>query len=912
LPKRVISKLGTVKFANITKTARRGAVCLLLASAAAAQITISPDHPELLQQGILDAYAAGQKSVVIPAGIYRVPSANGIHLDLENLSNFEIDATGATLVFQDVTAAGVYFYNCTAVYFHGATVYYATPPFSQGVVQAAASDGSSIDVQIEPGYPTNLNDPTYFSPTLTGHIFDSTTRLWKKNIWGDVSGTRTLRLGPDTFRIFTTSFGGSVGDLIGIRPGTGSHIIQVNTCSLMQLSHLTILNSPLFGIADLFGGALGANSYTYINITRGNKPPNAATDPLFSTSADGFHSALARTGPYVSNCSFEYMADDGIAVHGDYSWVVASSGNSLIVSNTADEGAPNFQVGDTLRLVDPDDVPAGSAIVTHVTALPSYTTSLMSARPTLKNFFAGPYYQISLDRNLTAGFDYLADDPGESGSGFVLFNNTIRNNRARGIIVKGQHGTIQGNIIDGSTLDGIKAGPDFWWSEAGYVSNLVIGGNTINNVGYWGGGTAGIFISPDQGLLPPAGAFQNLTIERNTFSNFNVPAIFLTSASGVMIDNNIFTGLQNALPFSPNYVGQNVLSGVVVFVSNSSGVQLQGNTMSQPGPANSYFVEALPGSSVGGAAYVTPIASSVTDFSGSQGASNWYYGYFPSGNLSAFTLLPTYDATDARWQHVTYGPPWTSLWANSLFLPNGTDSGTVEWATRRWISTFTGPAAIVGHLAKTDTNPASTGIYGMIYLNQALVYQKFIQGIDGTGADYSVNAQFHGGDTVDFAVAPNGVGFDDGTQFTSTILSTTLLNQTISFAQPANEAPGTPPLTLAATATSGLPVSFASNTPAVCGISGNTVTLLTSGTCSITANQSGDATYAAAAPVTVSFNVMAAGGNGPVVKPGGIVPVDSSSTTVRQVRGSQFTEPTSRAPRRHGPAISRPRSGASQ
>jgi hypothetical protein len=43
------------------------AICLLLARSASAAVTISPDHPELLQQGILAAYAAGQKSVVVPA-----------------------------------------------------------------------------------------------------------------------------------------------------------------------------------------------------------------------------------------------------------------------------------------------------------------------------------------------------------------------------------------------------------------------------------------------------------------------------------------------------------------------------------------------------------------------------------------------------------------------------------------------------------------------------------------------------------------------------------------------------------------------------------------------------------------------------------------------------------------------------
>src|SRR5579864_9241402 len=154
------------------------ATCFLMACAANAAVTISPAHPELLQQGIMVAYAAGQKTVVVPAGIYMIPSqTNGIHLDLENLSNFEIDATGATFIFQDVLATGVLFNNCLGVHFHGATLYYGTPPYSQGVIRAVAADGSSRDIQIEKGYPTNLDEPKYFSPQIIGHLFDSTTRL---------------------------------------------------------------------------------------------------------------------------------------------------------------------------------------------------------------------------------------------------------------------------------------------------------------------------------------------------------------------------------------------------------------------------------------------------------------------------------------------------------------------------------------------------------------------------------------------------------------------------------------------------------------------------------------------------------------------------------------------------------------
>lgn len=90
-------------------------------------------------------------------------------------------------------------------------------------------------------------------------------------------------------------------------------------------------------------------------------------------------------------------------------------------------------------------------------------------------------------------------------------------------------------------------------------------------------------------------------------------------------------------------------------------------------------------------------------------------------------------------------------------------------------------------------------------------------------------------------------------------LGALLLSQTITFTAPADRAVNSGSFTVTATATSGLAVTFASNTAAVCGVSApGTVTLLTVGVCSLTASQPGNDVYAAATPVIRTFNVTAA------------------------------------------------------
>jgi hypothetical protein len=91
-----------------------------------------------------------------------------------------------------------------------------------------------------------------------------------------------------------------------------------------------------------------------------------------------------------------------------------------------------------------------------------------------------------------------------------------------------------------------------------------------------------------------------------------------------------------------------------------------------------------------------------------------------------------------------------------------------------------------------------------------------------------------------------------------TVPAIAMSTQTITFNQPSNAGLGGGPVTLNATASSGLPVTYVSNTTGVCTVAVNTnmATLLSAGTCSITASQNGNFAYFAATPVTQTFMVI--------------------------------------------------------
>ena len=92
------------------------------------------------------------------------------------------------------------------------------------------------------------------------------------------------------------------------------------------------------------------------------------------------------------------------------------------------------------------------------------------------------------------------------------------------------------------------------------------------------------------------------------------------------------------------------------------------------------------------------------------------------------------------------------------------------------------------------------------------------------------------------------------TSRTSSVAVDQLL-QTITFNPLNNVVITVMPFALNATASSGLAVTFTSNTTPVCTVSGTTLTVVTVGLCSVTANQPGSVAYSPAAGVTQTFNI---------------------------------------------------------
>jgi len=111
---------------------------------------------------------------------------------------------------------------------------------------------------------------------------------------------------------------------------------------------------------------------------------------------------------------------------------------------------------------------------------------------------------------------------------------------------------------------------------------------------------------------------------------------------------------------------------------------------------------------------------------------------------------------------------------------------------------------------------------------------------------------------INFAVVHTDAVGNSASANAPTTKSSAPVGQTITFDPLGGKTFGDAPFSVSATASSGLAVTFSSLTNPVCTVSGNMVTLVAAGMCTIAADQAGNAAYNPAPQVTQSFGVAQA------------------------------------------------------
>jgi len=324
-------------------------------------------------------------------------------------------------------------------------------------------------------------------------------------------------------------------------------------------------------------------------------------------------------------------------------------------------------------------------------------------------------------------------------------------------------------------------------------------------------------------------------------------------------------------------------------------------------PANGGFNAVVALSNLAGA-YSKPLIFTEVGYESTPGANEepWNYslssGYDPTEQEDCYeAFFEVFSAQTAWmkgvfWWEWTVSPPGTS---DAGYSPQNKPAGTTvlpEWYGSVAPSFTLTPSYLALSLGQGLSTPdiisvtALGGFTGTVTLS-------------ATGLPSGVTAAFSAGTvtgsqvltlTASGAAATGGpatvtVKGTSGALTASTTIAVTIVvpvAQTITFANPGSQVAGTQ-LGFAATASSGLPVTYNSSTTSVCTVNSTTGTalLLQSGTCTITASQAGNGIYAAATPVTRSFTVTALA---PVPVPASAEVVVSQVNWLAALNGNSF------------------------
>jgi hypothetical protein len=206
-----------------------------------------------------------------------------------------------------------------------------------------------------------------------------------------------------------------------------------------------------------------------------------------------------------------------------------------------------------------------------------------------------------------------------------------------------------------------------------------------------------------------------------------------------------------------------------------------------------------------------------------------------------------------------YGSPSTAggsqtvsvvaLDANTNVYIAANATGLGDYLLNNGFQDYTSGSAYVTELSSDGTQV----LFGSFFGGDAGVTPTGLA-VDANGNIYLAGYTTDGLPLVNPYQSTNGGGYNEG--FFAQIALLTA--QTITFPQPADVPLSAGSTTLAATASSGLTVVYSSLTANVCTVAADSsITLLAVGVCTIEADQPGNGSFSAAAPVTVSFNVTA-------------------------------------------------------
>lgn len=352
---------------------------------------------------------------------------------------------------------------------------------------------------------------------------DHTMGLW----WN----FRTERLENKNFRVHGVTRKPPIGNVLIInaarRFGAG---IFCEDCRDVRVENVTV-NSCL---------GMGFIAQTSENIHLDGFSTRREGGRLYTANADATHFVNCTGKVIVENGVFEGQLDDALNIHGMYTRVIRRSGRELFVKEMHSEakGIRMLRAGDRIRALDPDSlIPYTCKTVEEVEYLNQDTVRLLLAEDAEDIAVGDDIENISRAATL------------------VFRNNTVRNNRARGMLLASTAPMLVENCYFHTGGCSIKFESDgAYWFESGGTTDVTIRAchfDRCKHADKWG--DAVIDMAPRRKVEENAYFHGRVRVVENTFDMLVEKAVNFNNVTEAIFEGNTVTqadGIPTAVELS--------------------------------------------------------------------------------------------------------------------------------------------------------------------------------------------------------------------------------------------------------------------------------------------------------------------------------------------------------------------------
>ena len=276
----------------------------------------------------------------------------------------------------------------------------------------------------------------------------------------------------------------------------------------------------------------------------------------FTTQADATHFSGCKGIISSNNGLYEGMMDDAINVHGTYLRVVERVDDNTLIGRYMHSQAYGFYwggVGDSVQFVRSDvmEIVEGN----RISAITPYDREELAGCKEFKITFEKP-----LSQDIACGFYGIENL--EWTPEVVFYNNTIRNNRARGALFSTpKRSVVEGNFFDHTSGTAILlCGDCNGWFETGACREVIIRNNRFMNAltNMFQFTNAVISVYPEIPALDKqtkyfhGGNGKGVVIENNLFETFDKPLVYAKSLDGLVFKGNKVVQNSDYVPFHWN------------------------------------------------------------------------------------------------------------------------------------------------------------------------------------------------------------------------------------------------------------------------------------------------------------------------------------------------------------------------